>query len=390
MDIKMTVFPADRQEGRLDNFFTAKEANDILAFHKTLKDYTVTPLRSLDALAQATGVRNIFVKDESYRFGLNAFKGLGGSYALAKVLAEKTGTPIEDLSSVPENTYTFVTATDGNHGRGVAWAAKNLHQKAVVYMPKGSAQERLDNIRAQGADAEITDLIYDDTVRFAAKQAEKHGWIQVQDTSWDGYEEIPLQIMQGYMTMAMEALDQLNGVRPTHIFLQSGVGSMAGAITGIFRDLYPEDPPTFLYVEPHQADCLYRTAEADDGTLHTAEGDLHSIMAGLSCGEVCPLAWDIIKHHGEYFFSVPDYIAADGMRVLGNPLSTDPKIISGESGASTFGLVYNLLTDPALKEYKETVGLNADSVILCISTEGDTDRENYRRIVRDGLYSKDS
>ncbi len=194
--------------------FDASAAQAALAFHRTLPGYAPTPLRDLRGLAKALGVGGFLVKDESRRFGLNAFKALGGSYAVGALAKD-----------APQ---TFVTATDGNHGRGVAWAARVLGQRAVVYMPRGSARERLENIRAQGAEASVIDSPYDDVVRYARRQADANGWVLVQDTAWPGYTEIPTRIMQGYTTMGLEILDALGGRRPTHVFLQAGVGAMAG------------------------------------------------------------------------------------------------------------------------------------------------------------------
>ncbi|MCD8223744.1 MAG: diaminopropionate ammonia-lyase [Clostridiales bacterium] len=385
MNIQMTDFLSDKQEGNYDNSFNVEKAEEVLAFHQSLNGYQPTPLASLKELAEKLGIAGLYVKDESRRFGLNAFKGLGGSYALARIMSEKTGKPVDQVASIPADSFTFVTATDGNHGRGVAWAAKNLHQKAVVYMPKGSSAERLNNIRRLGATAEITGFNYDDTVRFSRSQAEANGWTLVQDTAWEGYETIPTWIMQGYMTMAAEMVKQLP-VKPTHIFLQAGVGAMAGSMTGFFHSVYRDSMPKMIYAEPDQADCLFCTAKAADGVLHKAAGNLESIMAGLCCGEVCTVGWEVIRHHADFFFSCPDYIAADGMRVLGNPTGADPRVISGESGAITTGLVYHLLMDTKMGTYRKALDLNDHSVILCISTEGDTDRENYRHIVWDGWY----
>lgn len=386
MKVSMTAFSSDKKAGKSDPIFSVEEAAKVLAFHRSLNGYEATPLCKLDSMAKYLGISGFYVKDESYRFGLNAFKGLGGSYALAKIISEKSGKSLQEVSCIESNSYTFVTATDGNHGRGIAWAAKNLSQKAIVYMPKGSSPERLNNIRQLGADAKITEFNYDDTVRFAKKQAEENGWTLVQDTAWEGYEKIPSWIMQGYMSMAMEAVAQLDKVVPTHIFLQAGVGAMAGAITGFFSNYYGNKMPTLIIAEPDKADCLFQTASASDGKLHKVEGDLDSIMAGLCCGEVCTVGWDVIKHHADYFFSCPDYIAADGMRILGNPMDEDKKILSGESGAVTSGLVYNLLTDNSLESFRKEIGLGQGSVVLCISTEGDTDKENYRHIVWNGWY----
>ncbi|MBR6615062.1 MAG: diaminopropionate ammonia-lyase, partial [Lachnospiraceae bacterium] len=227
--------------------FGRAEAEKARQFHQSFPEYAPTPLVSLDNLSELLGVKSIHVKDESYRFGLNAFKGLGGSYCIGNYVAQKLGMDIEELTyeylispEVKEKlgTITFITATDGNHGRGIAWTANRLGQGCVVLMPKGSASERLENIRALGAESWITDVNYDDTVRMAKELAEKNGWVLVQDTAWEGYEEIPTWIMQGYTTMGIEIAEQLAEIRPTHIFLQAGVGAMAGAMTGFFADYY--------------------------------------------------------------------------------------------------------------------------------------------------------
>ena len=391
MVIKMAVFNPVYNRGPYDNLFSIDNAKRVIEFHKKLSAYTPTPLINLHFLSENIGVSKFFVKDESHRFGLNAFKGLGGSYALYKVIEEKLGKNPDDISNVPSGLFTFVTATDGNHGRGIAWAAKNLSQNAVVYMPKGSSIERLENIRNLGAKVEITDLNYDDTVRFANEQAEKNDWILVQDTSWDGYETTVSWIMQGYMTMGLEAVEQLGATIPTHIFLQAGVGAMAGAMVGFFKNYYADNKmPKFIIAEPDKADCLFRTAKANDGSLHKVNGDLDSIMAGLCCGEVCTVGWQILSHHANYFFSCSDYVAADGMRILGNPIGRDEKVISGESGALTSGLVYNLMTDKNLNEFCKEIALDKDSVILCLNTEGNTDKKNYRHVVWDGWYRNPS
>ena len=376
--------------------FGPKTAEKARCFHRSFPEYKETPLVELKALSKRLGVTSIRVKDESFRFGLNAFKVLGGSYALGSYIAKKLGV---DLSELPYERLispevreklgpiTFVTATDGNHGRGIAWTAGKLKQKSVVFMPKGSAEERLKNIQALGAEASITDLNYDDTVRHALSCQEQYGWALIQDTAWPGYEEIPGWIMEGYTTMASEIREQLQGEKPTHIFLQAGVGAMAGAICGYFTSLYGDaERPVITIVEPDQADCLYRTAKANDGQLHAVTGDMRSIMAGLCCGEPCTIGWEILRDHADHFISIPDFVAAKGMRVLGNPLPGDARVISGESGAATMGFVTEVLTDPALSDLKQKLALDSGSRILCISTEGDTDRENYRRIVWDGLY----
>jgi len=384
-----------RQKGDLSQFCLEK-AKRAQEFHNSFPIYQKTPLVSFQNTAKELGLGNIFIKDESFRFGLNAFKVLGGSFAIGNFMAQKMGRGIDAFTYndlISEETrndlgeMTFVTATDGNHGRGVAWTAKTLKQKAVVYMPKGSAIERLENILAEGAEASITNMNYDDAVRFAHRQAEEKGWIMVQDTAWKGYEDIPLWIMQGYGTMAYEAYTQMKE-KPTHIFLQAGVGSMAGAITAFFAAIYKEDSPIITIVEPNKADCIYRTAEARDGKLHYVTGEMDTIMAGLACGEPCNIGWEILKEYGDNFISCPDYVAAQGMRILGNPTKGDGRIISGESGAVTFGIVGEIMRNPHLREWREKLKLDENSKILCFSTEGDTDREGYQSVVWDGAFSR--
>ena len=376
--------------------FGLKTAEKTMAFHKSFPEYAATPLAELKELAQLLGVQSIHVKDESKRFGLNAFKVLGGSYAIGSYIAKTLGIDISELSCESMTSpavkaklgdLTFVTATDGNHGRGVAWTANRLGQKCVVYMSKWTASERLENIRKRGADASIMDFGYDDCVRLARDNAAKNGWILVQDTAWDGYEEIPLHIMEGYLTMGLESIHQLNWNLPTHVFLQAGVGSMAGALTAFFANYCGKHQrPVIVIVEPNKADCFYRTANANDGHLHAVTGPMDSIMAGLCCGEPSPIAWDILHDYADDFISMPDYVAAKGMRILGNPLTDDPRVISGESGASTTGLVAELMQNDSLDWLRSQLRLDASSRILCISTEGDTDKTNYRRIVWDGLH----
>ena len=380
------------------DFLSQGEIQKAKKFHQSFPEYSITPLRSLDNLAKFLGVAGIYIKDESYRFGLNAFKVLGGSFAMGKYLAQKLGKDIgqldyqtltSDATRRSLGEITFATTTDGNHGRGVAWTANRLKQKSVVYMPKGSSQTRLANIRAEGADASIVDMNYDDAVRMTAENAQKYGWIIVQDTAWEGYEEIPTWIMQGYGTMAAEALDQLRELqveKPTHLFVQAGVGSLAGAVQGYFASAFGKECPKTVVVEADKADCLYKSAQANDGKPRVVGGDMDTIMAGLACGEPNIIGWRVLRDYSNMFFSCPDWLAAKGMRLLGNPLGEDLRVISGESGAVTAGLLFELLTSKDLEEAKAKLGLNKDSHILLFSTEGDTDPEHYRSVVWDGRY----
>jgi len=371
--------------------YNAQNAAKVRAFHESFPEYSPTPLANLSALAAHLGVKSISVKDESKRFGLNAFKALGGSYAMGRYIAEKLGLDemnydalVSDANRAKLGRQTFITATDGNHGRGIAWTASRIGQKCIVYMPAGTAAERLENIRKLGADAFITELNYDGCVARASAEANEYGYVLMQDTAFEGYETIPEWIMQGYMTMAHEAMEQLDAP-PTHIFLQAGVGSMAAAVAAYFVNAC-DHKPVITIVEPDKADCFYRTAEADDGVVRSVGGAMDTIMAGLACGTPCSLAWDILRDYADFYVSMPDYAAANGMRVLANPLEGDPHVVSGESGASTTGLVYELLMNPEAQTLRQQIGLNENSRILCFSTEGDTDKENYRRVLWNGAY----
>lgn len=397
---KSVFYPKDREEKSDIEFLNLDVAKGVHNFHASFPVYEQTPLVALDALAKELGVSKIHVKDESYRFGLNAFKVLGGSYAMGHYIADVLGESIKEITAskmiskkVKDKTgdLVFVSATDGNHGRGVAWTANQLNQKSVIYMPKGAAQERLDNILAEGSDASITDMNYDEAVRLANKNAQEKGWVVVQDTAWEGYEEIPKWIMQGYMTLAYEIAEQLEANKeeaPTHIFLQAGVGSMAGAITGFFANYYADNKPIITIIEPNKSDCIYRTAEAKDGKLHHVTGDLDTIMAGLACGEPNPIGWNVLRDYADAFISCPDYVAADGMRIMAAPNGADKSIISGESGAATLGCVANILSDEQLVDLKVKLEIKDTSRLLFISTEGDTDQENYRDVVWFGKHSR--
>ena len=379
--------------------FDDKSMHDVYEFHKSLPNYKPTPLVDLKNLAAHYGVKKVWLKDESKRFGLNAFKVLGGSYAIGKYLSQRLG---KDINELPYNVLisdevkkqlgdvTFVTATDGNHGRGVAWMANRLKQKSVVCMPKGSAQMRFDAIAREGADVTITDLNYDDAVRLANKGAEEYGWIMVQDTAWDGYEEIPLWIMQGYSTIINEVVEQLKecgNEKPTHVFLQAGVGSFAGAVQGYLAHLYGDDRPITIICEPHGANCIYKSMEANDGNPHNVGGDLTTIMAGLACGEPNTISWKILRDNADFSVSCDDQIAARGMRVLSSPLGDDTRVISGESGAVGLGL-FTILSErkEEFAELMKELKIDENSKILCISTEGDTDVEGYRNIVWNGAF----
>lgn len=364
-------------------------------FHSGLVGYQVTPLHDLPGLARLAGVGKLLLKDEGQRFQLQAFKVLGAAYAVARLLAQHYGLPPAQLDFQmlatalrSQEQLTLVTATDGNHGRAVAWAAQQLGQRAMVYLPAAAAPSRVAAITAHGAEAVVTDLNYDDAVRLAARQAEEQGWLLLQDTAWTGYEEVPAWIMQGYTTLAAEAWEQMQAMRlqPTHVFLQAGVGSLAGSQVGYWQTQRQlERPPRFVIMEPSSAACFCLSAKNGAEEPQAVTGDLQTIMAGLSCGEPNPLAWPILRDYATAFVSCPDYVAAYGMRVLGNPAGDGQPVIAGESGAVGAGLVA-LLAEPQYATWRQRLGLKQDSVLLLINTEGATDPTNYQNIVWRGHH----
>lgn len=381
-------------EGDACHLMSLAAVAQVRAFHQSIPGYQPTPLHHLQHTAKTLGLGGLYVKDESKRFGLNAFKVLGSSYAIARYAAEKTG---RDMGQIGFQALTdpqmkremgetvFVTATDGNHGRGVAWAAKRLGQRAVVRMPAGTAVSRLENIRKEGAEVTIETMNYDDCVRLAASEAARTpGGVLMQDTAWEGYEEIPGWIMQGYGTMAEEVAGQL-AQPPTHVFLQAGVGSLAGAVTGYLVNRYPDAPPKIVVMEPTGADCHYRSALRGDGRTAVVEGELPTMMAGLACGEPNPLSWRILRNHACAFVSCPDWVSALGMRMLAAPAVGDPSVVSGESGAVGMGLAAAIMQGST--GLKEALEMDETSRVLLFSTEGDTDPDHYRRVVWGGKCS---
>ena len=313
------------------------------AFHQSFPQYTVTPLARLDGQAARLGLSNLCVKDESYRFGLNAFKVLGGSFAMANYIADETGKDVaectfdyltSDQLAKDFGQATFFTATDGNHGRGVAWAANKLGQKAVVHMPKGSTKPRFDNIAAEGATVTIEEVNYDECVRMAAAEADacERGVI-VQDTAWEGYEKIPSWIMEGYGTMASEAAEQLREMainRPTHVFVQAGVGSLAGAWWATSPTCIPITRPPLSWSSALRPPACTRALPPATATRASWTATcLHHGRPVLWRAQ--HPGWDILRNHATAFVSCPDWVTARGMRTLGAPEKGDPRVISGES-----------------------------------------------------------
>ena len=368
----------------------------IRSFHRQIPGYQMSPLKGLSNLAQRLDLGGIWVKDESARLDLGSFKVLGGSYAIYRLIQQRLGLEEQSLTfsdltsgAIREKLgdLTFAAATDGNHGRGVAWSAKQMGFKSVIYVHKFTSKARIQAIERNGARVEVIDGNYDDAVRQVYQDAQKNGWEVVSDTSWEGYEDIPRWVMQGYTTMLSEAQEQLaaQGIsQPTHVLVQAGVGSLAAATIGFYYALLGKDRPKTMVVEPTEAACLYHSLKVGDGKPHNVTGDLNTIMAGLACGEPNPIAWEILSDCADIFAICPDYVAAMGMRVYGVPLRGDPYVISGESGAVSLGALMYLMQHPGSSELRQRLGLGSDSQVLLINSEGNTSPDDFRYVVWEG------
>jgi diaminopropionate ammonia-lyase len=348
--------------------------------------YAPTPLVELAGIARAAGLGVLRLKDEAGRFGLGSFKALGGAYAVAEVVAGElarrgvaVGVTSAELMAgrwrAVTEAMTVTCATDGNHGRAVAWGARRCHCRAVIFVHEGVSDVRAAAIAAYGAEIRRVPGTYDDSVRVAAAEAAANGWFVVSDTSWPGYTEVPRAIMQGYRVMADEAVTQWgaaqgDGAPPTHVFIQGGVGGVAAAVSVQMRAAF-EPAPMLVVVEPDRAACLLASAES--GELTSVPGDLDTLMAGLACGEPSLLAWQELDRGAAAFMSIPDDAAVATMRVL-----ADVGVVAGESGVA--GLAGCLLAagSPAARE---VLGLGVESRVLVFSTEGATDPELYARLV---------
>jgi diaminopropionate ammonia-lyase len=376
------------------NVLPTSEVIKIRRFHKQIPGYQISPLKGLGALATRLGLGGIWVKDESARLDLSSFKVLGGSYAIYKLLQRRLGMADQELSfsdlvsgelRQKLGDITFAAATDGNHGRGVAWSAKQMGFKSVIYVHKLTTRARIHSIEQNGARVVIVDGTYDDAVRQVYQDAQANGWEVVSDTAWEGYEDIPRWVMQGYTTMLSEAQEQLAAqgiVKPTHIFVQAGVGSLAAATIAFYHNLFGSERPLSVVVEPTKAACLYESMRAGD--MRSVTGDLDTIMAGLACGDPNPLAWNVLKDTADVFAACPDYVAAKGMRVYGVPLRGDPFIVSGESGAVTLGALMFTMEYEGARPLREKLNLNLDSHVLLINSEGNTSPDDFRYVVWEG------
>lgn len=347
--------------------------------------YAPTPLLGLPELAVGLGIAQLCYKDEGGRFGLGSFKALGGAYAVARLLqarlSQKLGREVsmEEVTSVayPDEAakITVCCATDGNHGRSVAWGAQNFGCGCVIFIHATVSEARKDAIAAYGAEVRRCAGNYDDSVREAQETASAEGWFVVSDTSYEGYMDIPRDVMQGYEVMAAEAFDAMD-TPPTHIFLQTGVGGMAAAVTAQAVRRWGAERPLIVLCDPDQSACYLETIRA--GRPVAVEGDLDTLMAGLACGEVSALAWEILRDHADAVIALTDAAAVAAMRRLARPEGNDPAIVAGESAVAGLAGLMAIADDD---ELRAVLGLGHDARVLLFGTEGDTDAALYEELV---------
>lgn len=355
------------------------------AFISAWPGYGASPLHNLSSLAKNSGVAQIAYKDESQRFGLGSFKALGGAYAVARLLQRQVcehlqmEIPIAEIFDQKHDAVvrdiTVCCATDGNHGRSVAWGAKMFGCRCVIFIHATVSDARKAAIEHYGAEVRRCDGNYDDSVRDAQITASQEGWFVVSDTSYPGYMEVPKDVMQGYEIMAAEAFEQLDKP-PTHIFLQTGVGGMAAAIAAQCKRRWGAKRPVIVLADPDDSACWVASYRA--GTPTAVAGDLDTLMAGLACGEVSALAWKILLQHGDAAVAIPDSSAVALMRTLAVPPDGDIPIVAGESAVAGLAALIAVMRDDAARA---ALRLNAHSRVLVFGTEGATDAELYKKLV---------
>jgi diaminopropionate ammonia-lyase len=376
--VKSNIRAAERVLTR-ENFATA--VDEITSW----EGYQVSPLHHLTALAKALGVAGILYKDEAERFGLGSFKALGGAYAGLRVIQReltnrlsreismaeiRSGTLAQEVSKI-----TLVSATDGNHGRSLSWGAAMFGVPCRIYIHAEVSEGREKAMQELGATVVRIAGDYDDSVRLAREEADANNWFVVSDTSWSGYSQPPKDVMSGYGVMIHEITQQID-TAPTHVFVQGGVGGLAAGVAAGLRQHWSDNTPRFIVVEPELADCLFQSAQNQQQTAVQIEQE--TIMAGLSCGEPSPLAWDILEEEVSDYLTIPDSIVAPTMRLCARPLENDPAITAGESAVAGLAAFIAAVRDPALKT---KIGLNSKSRVLFIGSEGATDPEIYDQLV---------
>jgi len=375
------IYPEDFR--KIANLEKSHAAIDVIS---QWPGYAATPLYTLKNLARDIGVDKIWYKDESHRFHLKSFKALGGAYAVARQLQKRiteiTGaTPgITDLLDKKfdhiVSQIVISCATDGNHGRSVSWGCQMFGCKCVIYIHRDVSEGRKQAMEAFGATVNRISGNYDESVRQADAEAKLYGRIIISDTSYEGYMEIPKDVALGYTVLLSESVEQMGDEIPTHVFIQGGVGGLASAVCAYFWELWREQRPRFIVVEPENANCLQESARA--GTPVIVKGDLDTLMAGLACGEVSALAWKILAIGANDFLTVNEESVPLTMKMLARGFNGDPAIEAGESAVAGLAALITACNSP---QFSRSLELNESSRIYILGTEGATDPELYAQLV---------
>lgn len=347
--------------------------------------YAPTPLHRLARLADGLRIGGVRYKDEGPRFGLGSFKALGGAYAAARLLerelSRRLGREVEldeirsGALATQTQAITLTSATDGNHGRSLAWGARMFGAPCRIYVHEDVSRGRVEAMQALDATVVVVNGDYDASVRICRDEAEANGWFVVSDTSWEGYTQPPRDVMAGYGVMTNEIVEAMVAP-PSHVLLQGGVGGLAASVTAALRQRWGQAGPRIIIVEPELAACLYESAKIRRTTSVTITEE--TVMAGLSCGEPSALAWEILFEEASDFLTIPDEFVAPTMRLLANPLDGDPAIAAGESAVATLAA---LIAAAQQERWREALDLDETSVVLVVGSEGVTDPEIYRRIL---------
>ncbi len=370
----------------LQRTFSHANAQPVIEAISHWPGYQPTPLETLPALAADLGIAKIWYKDESKRFQLKSFKALGGAFAVSRQLSQRieaeTGEQpgIDDLLN---GTYADIVkdigiscATDGNHGRSVAWGCQMFGCPCIIYIHRDVSKGREQAMQQFGAEVIRISGNYDESVKMADEEAQKHGRIIVSDTSYPGYMEIPKDVALGYSVFLSESVAQMAGEVPTHVFVQGGVGGLASAVCAYFWECWGAQRPRFILVEPEQANCLQESARQGKPTV--VDGDLDTLMAGLACGEVSLLAWDILTQGCNDFMTVSEASVAPTMQLLARGMDGDPSLEAGESAVAGLSALITACHD---EQMKATLGINESSRVYIIGTEGATDPELYQQLL---------
>jgi len=322
-----------------------------------------TATRNLPTLARELGLGSLTIKDETNRFGLPAFKLLGGHFAIETLITE----------GAIRAGDTLVCASEGNHGRAVARAARESGCAARVYMAGDASTSRVDAIASEGAAVVRVDGSYDDAVRIMSKEAAAEGWTIISDTSWEGYERIPRLIMLGYTHMVDEVTAPFDAV-----FVQGGVGGLlCGVASACAFHFTPR--PRVVCVEPSQAACLMASARAGHPVAVT--GPLQTRMAGLRNREVSPLAFDAIEPIVDAYVAIDDDWTIEAVRRLARPAGGDAEVAAGASGGAALGGLLAICGDPALADAREQLRLGPQSRVLAVVSEGVTDPAWWNAVI---------